>query len=445
MELLKFNHTALCTGTVQANEINLNITAKNPINIKQFKFVDNLIANCNAKYNIQVKRADKSTIFTGSINIANGDIRNIENDILVKNIIGNFELNNKLLLLKNFEAESFNFVRCNVYATGKLDIASSSVDVQITIPKGNLCNVPYVKSDISTNIQVDGDIRKPFNITGSVRLINPVAEITSVISNSVIATDITNHLVDNKPPLHLNKIKLPINADIKLEFTPKININGSGLTSTWKGVGWIKSEAGKPIIWDVKLNAINGKYALLKKKIKLSSGEILSNPHLVNYYKLNLTAKKKVDNKEFVGIKFSQYNNNTTIDFFSSTMKNKQDILSLFLFDKPSTELTTSEVYSLGMLVQDITTGNENIFEKMNKLLKIDTLEVKHHEDGSNKYNSVVVGKKIGKWALNFQQGKSIDETELSIKRTVKKQAKVGISLSKNKGLEGGISWNKRY
>ena len=146
-----------------------------------------------------------------------------------------------------------------------------------------------------------------------------------------------------------------------------------------------------------------------------------------------------------VGIKFTQFNKNTTIDFFSNIMRSTQDILALFLFDKEASALSTSEAYSLGLLAQNIATGNENIISKVNKLLGIDTFEIKHKTSGTEESNTIVFGKKIGKWSLNFEQGKNFDETQLSVNRTIKRHAKVGVSLSKNNGVECGVSWSKRY
>ncbi len=447
LQLSKFRHLISCFGTLRSDSFDLNIKPNNPINIKDFIFMNNLVANGVIEYGLHAKRLNGRNNFTGYTNIVNCDIRNVKNNVLIKNIIGNFKLNNNTLFLENLTAELFNFVKGKVCANGKLNIDDFNIKAQIQMPNGELHNVPYAKSGISLDIQIDGSLKKNLNANGEIKLTNASVDITPIISSSMTATDITKNIFGTTSPnqTKLNKITLPINTNIKVTVAPQITINGTDLTSTWKGGGYFKSEAGKPITWNIKLNAICGKYEILKKKIKLYSGEILSTHLLPNYYKISLTAQKKIDSKNYVGIKFTQYNDNTDIVFFSNTMRNKQSILSLFLFNKESTELTISEAYSLGLLIQDIIAGNENIIAKLNKLFKIDTFEIKHNDTGTSEYNSVVLGKKFGKWNFNFEQGKDLDTTKLSMNRRVKKQTKIEFGLSKSEGLEGGISWSKRY
>ncbi len=445
LKLFNFKHTINCNGIIRNNNFDLNIVPKNPINIKQFNIINNLVANGTLKYTLHLKRINNRNTANGDINLSNGNIQSKGNKLL-NNIGINIKLNNDLLILKKCEATLENFIKCKVQASGKLNINDLNMDIRIRIPNGTLHNVPIIKSVLEADIITKGHIKSP-DINGVVTLINSSIDATSIISSSMNSTDIVSSFMNKNKPKSpkLNECVLPINANIKININPKIIVSGAGLKSSWKGGGHFIAIKKQPIKWDLKFNIIDGQYEIVNKKAKLSSGEVLFNSQLPNYYKITIIGQKKIDIKEIVGVKFIQYNDNTTMDFFSTTMRSKQDILSLFLFEKENSELSTSEAYSLGMLAQNLATGNDNMFSKLNKMLKIDTFSIKHNTDGSDNYNTVVVGKKIGKWHLNFEQGRNLDEAQLSIDRKVKKRTKIDLSLSKKTGLEGGLMWSKRY
>lgn len=445
LDISKIKHTVSCNGVVRGNTLDLNITPKDPIRIEQFRITDNLSVTGLLKYSIRLKRLGNKNIVDGYINASNSLLQS-KGSVLLSNIGVNIKLHKDLLLLDKCEATISDFIRCKLQANGRLNINNLDTDIRIQVPNGVLHNVPIIKSSIKSDIFVRGNIKSP-NIDGFITLINPAINATSTISGSMTSTDIVSNFMNkNKPKtLKWNEHILPVNVDIKVKIVPKITINGAGLKSSWSGGGSFIAKKDRPINWDLKLNIIDGQYEIVNKKVKLSSGEILFNSSLPNYYRITIMGQKKIDTKDIVGVKFVQYNDNTTIDFFSTTMRNRQDILSLFLFGKENAELSTSEAYSLGLLAQNLATGKDNIFNKMNKILKIDTFGIKHNTNDTENYNTVVVGKRIGKWNLSFEQGKNLDEASLSVERKIKKRTKIGISLSKKNGIEGGVSWNKRY
>ena len=452
LNIPKWKHSILCNGKVNIKKKptwNLFIKPKSPISINKMKISDNLFVNFKGQYNFSLQHMNK---ISGSVSINNGTItENINNKII--NYISNFntkiKLDNSFVNIERLYIDISNFIKGRIEAYGWIKLGQNNMDSKcnIKLRESILRNIPMFKGSIGFDINLLGNLLSNPTLEGKVTIKDPTVDLTSIINESFLSTQMITKFInkkDKKTKMKQN-ITLPISTNLIINIDPVLKAQGPGLTSIWKGIIKVFNEKNKPINWNAKLSLLKGQYTASGKKIKLTQGECISSQNIPGYLKLTLIGRKKSRNS-IVGVKFTQQQNDTQIDFFSQPMKNKSDILSLLLFDKSSTDLSSSEAYSLGLVLQNLSSGKGNVFSKLNDLLKIDSIELKKNKSGTqDEYQSISLGKKIGKWHLNLEQGKGMNSTRFSVDRKITKNLKASVGTSRQDGIGAGIVWSKRY
>ena len=447
LNLDKYKHIINCNGTLTYNkklDYNLDINSNNPLVLHNITVAKDLFANINSTYNFNVKNTNKKINISGNLKLYNGSLSQY-----LDNINANINLNNNVISIDKLNANIPSFVHGKLEVNGNVDLNPSgnyNTNCNIKLINGVITNIPVVKGTIDANLNLIGSIIKDPLLKGDIIIKNTKANLAPVLSGALLSSTIIEKFIKKKPKQNNKKIILsPINTDINIKIDNILEANGPGLETTWKGGATVQCKKGSPINWNAKLSLVTGKYIIANKKLKLTSGEVISNPNIKGLFTLMLAGRKK-SNNDIVELKFTQKQNNTQIDFFSQPLKSKQDILALLLFDKYNSELTSSEAYSLGITIQSLVSGKGSIFSKINDTLKIDSIELKDNTNNSgDEYKSISIGKKIGKWKVNLERGTENDSTKISAERKILKKFKANIGVSKENGIEAGLMWSKRY
>ena len=442
LNLNKWHHIINCDGILKFDnklKYNLNINSNTPLILNNLTIVKNLPINIKSIYKFNIQENNN---INGTLKMYNSAVSQYLN-----NINANFNINNNILNINNFNANIPSFVHGKLELNGKINLNPNNnfnSNCNIKLINGVITNIPVIKGTVDANLNLTGNINNPL-LKGNITIKNPKADLTAVLSGAMLSTQIIEKFLNKKTKDNKQKkiILSPINTDINITINKILEANGPGFETTWRGDASIQCTKGRPINWNAKLSLIKGKYTIANKKLKLTSGECISNPNIKGLFTLMLAGKKK-SNDAIVELKFIQQQNNTQIDFFSQPMKSKQDILALLLFDKYSAELSASDAYSLGMIIQSLASGKGSIFSKIQDTLGI-SIELKDNIDPSgDEYKSISVGKKIGKWKVNLERGHDNDSTKLSAERKILKNVKANVGVSKS-GVEASLMWSKRY
>ncbi|MBQ9441095.1 MAG: translocation/assembly module TamB domain-containing protein [Alphaproteobacteria bacterium] len=446
LDLNKWHHTISCNGTLLFDKelkYNLDINSNTPLVLSNLPVSKNLPININSTYKFNIQ-SNKNLDINGNLKLYDSSISQYLN-----NINANINIINNMININTLNANIPSFVHGKLEISGNVDLNPNNMlntKCNIKLINGVITNIPVVKGTINANLNLTGNIIKDPLLKGDIIIKNPNANLTPVLSGAMLSTQIIEKFLNKKPKDDKNKtiVLSPINTDINIKIDKILEANGPGLETTWHGGASIQCVKENPINWKAKLSLIKGKYIIASKKLKLTSGECISNPNIKGLFTLMLSGRKK-SNNDVVELKFLQQQNNTQIEFLSQPMKSKQDILALLLFDKYSSELSSSELYSLGNIIQCLSSGKGSIFSKVHNTLKIDSIELKDNTDESGEeYKSISVGKKIGKWKINLERGNNNESTKLSAERKILKNFKANIGVSKS-GLESSIMWSKRY
>lgn len=501
LKIETLNHIALCNGTLENISLqskskldlpyikikNYQINLKNGVLKWNTQFSNKFLGNCiytgtwhkylkstlflkKINHKIQINKNNNIlSLFSGSLlklkglNInykfitdigdLNHIVKNTVGTILVKgdkikflqDLVCNLRILNGECQINNCQASISDFIHGIVYATGSINLNSLPHKkfsfpslIKLQLPKCPIVNVPQIKGDISGTLY----LKNLNEITGDVSLHDINLDLSPIINSALNSMNMTNSVFYKKNPI--KQFTMPINTDINIYFPTNITAVGSGINSKWVGNCNIKSRKQEPINWNAQFNLINGTYKLANKSINITSGKCISNRDIPGFVELQLVGEKKINN-DILGITFTQKNRRANIDFFSIPMKNRQDILSLLLFNKTAHELTAYETYSLNLMFQTLNISSDNIFKKLHDILKLDYIDFKkNNADTDAEYNSIKVGKKIGKnWQFNIEQSK--DSTAIAIERQISNNAKANISASRTEGFGVGLTWSKRY
>ena len=444
LSLDKYKHTLDCNGTLTYNKMlkyNLNISSSTPLLLNNIPVGKNLLVNINCNYKFNIQNPNNKIDVNGNIKLNNSSLSQY-----LDNINANINLNSNILNIDKLNANIPSFIHGKLEINGSIDLNPNNnynTKCNIKLINGVITNIPIVKGTIDANLNLIGNIIKDPLLKGDIIIKNTKANLQPVLSGALLSSTIIEKFIKNKPKENKNKIILsPINTDINIKIYNILEAGGPGLETTWKGGATVQCKKGNPINWNAKLSLVTGKYIIAKRKLKLTSGEVISNPNIKGLFTLMLAGSKK-SNNDVVELRFVQKQNNTQIEFFSQPLKSKQDILALLLFDKYNAELTSSEAYSLGITIQSLVSGKGNIFSKIN-----DTVDIGFKDNtnsSGDEYKSISIGKKIGKWKVNLERGKENDSTKLSAERKILKKFKANIGVSKESGMEAGLMWSKRY
>ena len=446
LDLNKWKHVINCNGTLNYNKhlkYNLNINNNTPLVLNNININKDLKINVNSTYNLNVHNSNNNIDINGNIKLYNSSISQYLN-----NINANINLNKNILNINTLNANIPSFIHGKLEVNGNINLDPKNnfnTKCNIKLVNGVITNIPVVKGTIDANLDLTGSIINDPLLKGNIIIRNPKANLAPVLNGALLSTQIIEKFIKKKKTKQNNTkvILSPINTDINVKIDKILEANGPGLETTWNGGATIQCEKGNPINWNAKLSLINGKYIIAKKKLKLTSGECISNPNIKGLFTLMLAGRKK-SNNDIVELKFIQKQNNTQIEFFSQPMKSKQDILALLLFDKYNSELTSSEAYSLGIIIQSLVSGKGNIFSKINDNVNIEFKDNTNSNSG-DEYKSISIGKKIGKWKVNLERGRENDSTKISAERKILKSIKANVGVSKENGMEAGLMWSKRY
>ena len=446
LDLNKWKHIINCNGTLNYGKklkYNLNINSNTPLVLNNNNISIKLPININTTYDLNVHNSNNNIDISGNVKLYNSSIAQY-----LDNINANININKNILNINTLSANIPSFIHGKLEVNGNIDLNNKSnfnTKCNIKLINGVITNLPVVKGTIDANLDLTGSIINDPLLKGDIIIRNPKANLAPVLNGALLSTQIIEKFIKKKKTKQNNNevILSPINTDINVKIDKVLEANGPGLETTWNGGATIQCKKGSPINWDAKLSLVAGKYIIAKKKLKLTSGECISNPKIKGLFTLMIAGRKK-SNNDVVELKFIQKQNNTQIEFFSQPMKSKQDILALLLFDKYNSELTSSEAYTLGITIQSLISGKGNIFSKINDTVNIE-LKDNTNTNSGDEYKSISIGKKIGKWKVNLERGRENDSTKISAERKILKSIKANIGVSKENGMEAGLVWSKRY
>ncbi|MDR0942823.1 MAG: translocation/assembly module TamB [Holosporales bacterium] len=423
----------------------ISLEASGKFNIEDYKLPDNQIANGKIIYKLDINGTIEKPIVSGNINLKKGYYINQSSGTYIRDVTLNCVVKNNNASINKIYARDDSKNPGSIEGKGNIAITNDNAEANASIKINNLkiAEQNWLDARLFGELTLKGDLSKGVKISGLLYTNNPKID----ISNFVILSSRAVDLLDAP----LAKTQLDDNAnfpfkcflDILLEIRPELKIVGMGIDSSWTGGGKAHGDISN-VKYEVKTTLKKGRINVQDNALKLKNGEILLDNENTN---IDVSAEKRLDGNATVGAKFTQYNGISSVEFYSSPYLPKNDILSYILFDKKSSETSTSEALVLFSIINKATgTNGFDIINKMKTVFGIDSLGIKKNNDPVNgEYNAVSIGKKIGKIKLSVDQGAAKDTTNVVAETKIAENTKLSVDLSRRDAFGAGVLWSKRY
>lgn len=296
-------------------------------------------------------------------------------------------------------------------------------------------NMDYAKGIFEGNIHVFGT-KERLNIEGNLHNIRSEYSIVNKIEEIAETVDVIYINQNPQEPMPTlvsdNKIpEIPISVDIKIAIPDVFDINSGDLRSRWGGHIQLLGDWEK-ISMKGEIQLSKGYYILNGQEYQIKQGNITFG--LDSEKKATIYAVGSRDINDYqIDIILQGRLTNPNIILRSNPTLPQQEILSLILFGKSPSEISTFEdeqlEQSLSSLLKDA--SSPGILSKIQKSIGIDRIDINRLENGDKEELSIKVGKNITK---NIFIGVKVGDepTRFSLEAKLKNDFKVQIDAGES-------------
>jgi hypothetical protein len=429
----------------------IKMKATGKFNVADYKLPADQVASGTIVYNLSATGSIANPVLQGNVTLKKGHYINSNAGTYLQNIRLNCDIKDNTVLVKDIYLNDGSKEPGNISGSGKIHVDTNAADVNLLLKVNNLTVIDqnWVNAKLVGELTMIGDLYKKCTIKGTMSTSSAKVDISSMVFMASRSIDFSQSSTEYKATAS-KSTKAPIedsssylrNIAIDVDLMSSLAITGMGIDSTWDGDGHITGSLDT-IKYQTKLALIKGKVTVNENTFKLKNGELLiDNDH----FDVNVSAEKHVDNT-IVGAKFIQHNGESCVKFYSIPYMTKNDILSYMLYDKKSSEISTSEGLAMFSVMNKVTgMGGFDIINKMKSILGIDSIGIKKNRDAANKeYDAISVGKKIGKVRISVDQGAAKDTTSVVVETKIAKNTKLSFDLSNRNLFGAGLLWSRRY
>lgn len=220
----------------------------------------------------------------------------------------------------------------------------------------------------------------------------------------------------------------PLALNIRLSFPRTLTINGSDLSSYWKGDLFIQGTAENPsFLGDLKI--VGGEYLFNGNPFEINQGMISFEGDIEKKTTFYVIASKNLD-KVKIDVIAKGPIKNPSITFRSNPPLPQQEILSWILFNRGTSEISPFQGTQLSESVTNLSSQQKgpDVLSKIRSLLRIDRLEIGQNSLGNQNDVNVQVGKYISDNILISIITSDVNRLaiEATINDNIKLQAQVG-------------------
>ncbi|MDR2458631.1 MAG: translocation/assembly module TamB domain-containing protein [Holosporales bacterium] len=432
-------------------ESSIKMKGTGKFNIADYRLPADQIASGTIVYNLSAAGSIANPVLRGNVSLKKGYYINSNAGIYLQNIRLDCNIKDNTVLVKNIYLTDGFKEPGNISGSGNVRVDQNTADVNLLLKVNNLSVIDrnWVNAKLVGELTIIGDLYEKCTIKGALNTSSAKVDISSMVFMSSRSINVPQDSAEDKATIS-NGMKTSAddspsyfqNVAIDIDLKSSLVVTGMGVDSTWNGGGSIAGSLSE-VRYQMKLALAKGNVTVNENTFKLKNGEMLiDNDH----FNVNVSAEKHVDNT-IVGAKFVQHNGDSCVKFYSVPYMPKNDVLSYMLYNKKSSEISTSEGLAMFSVMNKVTgMGGFDIINKMKSTLGIDSLGIKKNKNVANEeYDAISVGKKIGKVRISVDQGAAKDTTSVVVETKIAKNTKLSVDLSSRNLFGAGILWSRRY
>lgn len=420
----------------------LNCMANGFVDIQDLKIASGQRVRGKLKYQIKVTGSTDKPSLAGDISIKDGVYVNLLSGTYIRDVTFLSKFQNDTFDITKIYARDDSKIGGRISGKGKIRYTNGKLDTNIgvKIDKFKVVDQKWLNARLFGNLTLVGDLMREVKVKGDLYTEKPSIDVSGIVLLSMRSTD----LIAKKKPQSQTKLPLKVKfpTDITLTINPELKVSGFGLDSSWDAGAKVRGDLMTPK-YELGAKLKSGEIELTDNIFKLKNGDVLINNADTN---ISVSAEKII-NKIVVGAKFTQKAGQSKVDLYSNPYMSDKDVISYMLFDKNASEISMGEAMSLLGVMTKLSGGADfNILGRMKTIFGIDSISMKKNKNASGEeYDTVSLGKKIGKFKVSVEQATGKDGTNVVVEADVAKNTKVSVDLSSKDSFGGGILWSKRY
>lgn len=395
----------------------------------------------------------------GFISLKDGEYENAEFGTILRQIDLAVNLNGSQLRIARLTAKDVN--EGTVSGHGEIDLGHFNrfrPNFEVTFNDFLLVNNDIISAHGMGHISVKPTVNNEFIVSGDVKAkyIDVFLDDTvSSVKNIILTEVIKNSQYKKKYYKNKKKASAKSTYDLKIHIPEKLYVQGRGIKSMWHGDLTVMGPLNNPYIGG-ELLIKKGEVELIGKKMEVHKG---SKIWFVNKGDeitpaIGITLVKMVQDTKAM-IKVSGLVTDPKIEFASMPHLSQEEVVSLILFGKPLSSVSSAQSLQLATALASIKAGNNklNILDQFQQAFGLDELTFQNiatEGDDSNTNNfsnyAVRIGKQLNeKIYFGIDQGLGEEgKTKAIVDIDVTKNTKVGIEVGPEETSIGYI-WEKRY
>ena len=438
----KFNIKAKAKDWIIDERSRIECNANGVVDLKDYKVAPGQRIRGNMKYRINSMGTVSNPEITGDISLQNGVYVNMPSGTYIRDITLLGKLHKDTLNITKIYARDDSKIGGTVNGSGKIRCVGGKLDtnIGIKIDRFKAVDQKWLNARLFGNVTLNGDLMNEVKVKSDLYTEKPAIDVSSIVMLSMRSTDL---ITKRKPETQSsNSIKIKFPTDIQLSMKPELTVSGFGLQSAWDANAKVTGDLLAPK-YEFEAKLKSGKIELTDNAFKLKGGNVLINNNDTN---ISVSAEKVID-KITVGAKFIQKAGQSKVNLYSNPYMPDNDIIAYMLFEKASSEISIGEAMVLLGVMTKLSGGADlNILGRMKTMFGIDTISIRKTKNSSGEeYDTVSLGKKIGKFKVSVEQAPGKDETNLVAEADIAKNTKATVDLSSKDSLGGGILWSRRY
>jgi len=391
--------------------------------------------------NATVKGAVRTPDIAGTVELANGDLRDYVQGAHLSNITAHLTGKEGTLTIDSLTAHAGPG---RIAVKGQIGVLQPKLPVTLEL---TVRNAQPVASDILTtkfdaDLKVAGTLRERIDLTGAINLGRSVIGIPNAMPPEVAVLNVRRPGEASPPP---PERKLVIGLDLKLHAPREILVQGRGLNAELGGDLHITGTTASPTVHG-GFEMIRGTFTLASTKLKFSSGRVsFSGAGLSGKINpsLDFTADSFVSDAK-VTLRITGLADSPQFALSSEPSLPQDEILARLLFGESASQLSALQVAQIGAALASLSGvggSGPNPLAKVQKSLGLDVLSVgsSGNSTGSQSSGTTVeagryVSNRVFVAAKQSTTGYSQVEVDVDLSKHLKLQTRLGNGTATTQG-----------
>ena len=393
--------------------------------------------------NATVRGAARSPEVGGTIDLANGDLRDYVQGVHLSNISAHLTGNQGTLKIEALTARAGPG---ELALTGQVGVLQPKLPLtlRLTAKKAQPVTSEILTANLDADLKVEGALRERIDVSGTMNVNRAVIGIPNALPSEVAVLDV-RHAGQAPPPPP--ERKLVIGLDLKLHAPREILVQGRGLNAELGGDLHIGGTTASPAV-SGGFEMIRGTFALASTKLNFKSGRVSFNGAGLKGKidpTLDFTAQTTVTDATAT-LRITGLADSPQFELSSSPPLPQDEILARLLFGESASQLTALQVAQIGAALAKLSGvggSGPDPLAKVQQALGLDRLSVgSGSSTGASGAESSGTSVEAGRYVSNrvfvgakqSTTGFSQVEVDVDLSKHVKLQTRLGNGTATTQG-----------